>query len=138
MAATYPNEAGGVASPTRPRARDARTGLDVLTFTFNMTAQTTSDTLEGIKLPRGFRPLLLGLHPSATLGSTTLAIGITGTTGKYRAAATVTAAALAAVLMGTDAVLTADEDVLVTIAAATMPGSGTIAIRFYGTWGPNT
>ena|SRR5688572_18496240 len=137
MAASYPVEAGGVASPTRPRSRDTVTALHALAFTFNMTAQTTSDTLEGIKLPKGFRPHMLGLFASATLGLSTLAVGVAGTTGKYRAAATLTANALAPVLLGTDSVLAADEDVLVTIAAATMPGSGTVRIVFYGTFGPN-
>jgi hypothetical protein len=104
----------------------------VVEATFTMAAQTTSDTL-AMRLPKGFRPEFLGLFPSATLGSSTISIGPTGTLGKYRAAAAITVTTLAPVLLGTDAVLTADEDLILTIAAATMPASGTLTVRFYGT-----
>lgn len=135
MAISYPIEAGAVVSSGRPIDGGAIRQLSVIRRTFTMAAQTTSDTLEGIKLPKGFRAVRWGLVPSATLGSTTLALGITGTTGKYRAAATVTALVSGDVVTAPPAAgLAADEDVLVTIAAATMPAAGTVAVEFWGTY----
>ncbi len=135
MAIFYPIEAGAIASPNRPRDGGAIKQLSVIRRTFTMAAQTTSDTLEGITLPKGFRCVRWGLVPSATLGSTTLALGITGTTGKYRAAATVTAPVSGDVVTAPPAAgLAADEAVLVTIAAATMPASGTVAVELWGTY----
>jgi hypothetical protein len=135
MTAFYSIEAGAIASPHRPLDGGAIKQLSVIRRTFTMAAQTTSDTLEGIKLPKGFRPVRWGLVPSATLGSSTLALGIAGTTGKYRAAATVTAPVSGDVVTAPPAAgLAADEDVIVTIAAATLPGSGTIAVEFWGTY----
>jgi hypothetical protein len=78
--------------------------------------------------------LLLGLFPSVTLGSTTLAVGNAGTAGKYRAAATLTVPSLAPVVLAGDAVLAADEVVIIDPAAADLPASGTLAVAFFGTY----
>lgn len=135
MTAYYPVEAGAIASPNRPRDGGAVRQLSLIRRTFTMAAQTTSDTLEGITLPKGFRAVRWGLVPSATLGSSTLALGIVGTTGKYRAAATVTAPVSGDVVTAPPAAgLAADEAVIVTIAAAPLPGAGTIAVEFWGTY----
>jgi hypothetical protein len=133
MATIYGNEQDNVATPTRPIERDADTGLRVITRTFPLTTNDHSADDFRMTLPKGFRPLLLGLYPSGTLGSTTLAVGISGTAGKYRAAATLTATSLAPVLMGTDEPLTADEEVIIDPAAANLPASGTLRVRFFGT-----
>lgn len=132
MATTYPNEQGAVASPTRLRDGGAKKELNVLRYTFNLASQATTDVL-GLKLPSGFRPMFLNMVPSATLGSSTLAIGVSGTASKYRAAATLTAPAFAPVALAPSAKLTADEDVIVTIAGAALPASGTLTIEFIGT-----
>lgn len=135
MTIYYPVEAGGLASPIRPRDAGALRHKVVIRKTWNMTAQTTSDTLEGMTLPRGFRVDRWKIVPSATLGSTTLALGITGTAGKYRAAATVTAPTSGdSVTAPPSGGLAADEALLITIAAATMPASGTVAVEFEGTF----
>lgn len=134
MATTYSIQQGGVAVPLRPIEKPKESKLDVIERTFPLTTQTHTTDDFRLTLPKGFKPQLLGLFPSATLGSTTLAIGNSGTAGKYRAAATVTAASLAPVLMGADAALTADEEVIIATAAANLPGSGTLTVRFYGTY----
>lgn len=132
MATTYPVEQGAIASPTRLIDAGAKKELTVVRRTFNLAAQTTSDLLS-LVLPAGFRPCLLNLVPSTSLGSSTIAVGVSGTTGKYRAAATLTAPALAPVALAPSAKLTADETVIFTIAVATLPGSGTLTVEFWGT-----
>lgn len=131
MTVFYPTEQGSVAAPVRPIDGGGIKQLSVVRRTFTLATQTTSDTLT-LKLPAGFRPAYLGLHPSATLGSSTLSFGPSGTLGKYRAAATLTASSLAPVVMGANAKLTADEDVIVTIAAASLPASGSLIVEFLG------
>jgi hypothetical protein len=132
MATFYPVEQGAVASPTRLIDGGAKKELTVIRRTWNLASQATTDLL-GCKLPAGFRPSLLNLVPSVTLGTSTLAVGIVGTTGKYRAAATLTAPALAPVALAPSAKLTADEDVIFTIAVAALPASGTLTVEFWGT-----
>jgi hypothetical protein len=74
---------------------------------------------------------------SATLGSSTLAIGISGTTGKYRAAATFTTADTptmfgpATEVAASDAGLSAEQTVIGTIASAALPASGTLVVDLY-------
>lgn len=133
MPTFYAVEQDGLAAPTRPIERDATTGLHAIRRTFTLASQAHAADDFRLTLPKGFRPLLLGLYPSATLGSTTLAIGNGSAAGKYRAAATLTVATLAPVLMGADAVLAADEVVIIDPAAADLPSSGTLAVVFFGT-----
>ncbi len=133
MTTFYGTEQGSVATPTRPVNRDAITDLKVISRTFALATQAHAADDFRMTLPKGFRPLLLGLFPSATLGSTTLAVGISGTAGKYRAAATLTATSLAPVVMAGDGVLAADEEVIIDPAAADLPASGTLTVRFFGT-----
>lgn len=99
-----------------------------------MAGQTTSDTIVVAKLPKGAIPLFGILINSATMGaSATVAIGITGSTGKYRAAATKTSITpeVFGVTAGLGEPLTADEEVFVTIGAASLPGSGTFRVMMF-------
>ncbi len=101
-----------------------------------LAAQTTSDTIEVAKLPKGARVLYGIINTDTSLGSTTVAIGITGTTGKYRAAATFTATntpTLFGVVAGVGEALTAEEIVFLTLAAATLPGSGILRVQIFYT-----
>jgi hypothetical protein len=99
-----------------------------------LASQTTSDTIAVAQLPKGAVPLFGIIETDTSLGSSTVAIGITGTTGKYRAAATFTATNTPT-LFGVGAAigeqLTAAEDVFITIAAATMPSSGVLRVMFF-------
>jgi len=69
----------------------------------------------------------------STLGaSATVAIGITGTTGKYRAAAVKTS--VVPEVFGPSAgmaTLAADEEIFITIGAASLPSSGTLVVDLY-------
>lgn len=87
-----------------------------------------------IVLPRGARVMNLFLNGSATMGaSATIAIGIAGATGKYRAAAVYTAVDTFSVFALNAAIgvaLTAAEQILMTVAAASLPASGRLLIGF--------
>ncbi len=84
--------------------------------------------------PRGARVLTMFLNASATMGGTaTIAIGIAGATGKYRAAATYTSADTLTFLSlnaATGAELAAEEQILMTGASAALPSSGRLLIMF--------
>lgn len=102
-----------------------------------LAAQASGDTIAVARLPKGARVLYGVLNASATLGGTaTIAIGITGTTGKYRAAATFTTAdtpVLFGVNAGVGEALAAEEEIIITIAAAALPGSGTLRVMMFYT-----
>lgn len=81
-----------------------------------------------IRLPAGARVLFGFINSAVTLGGTaTVAIGIPGTAGKYRAAAVYTATDTFTILSLTAVSmvpLAADEQIIVTVAAASLPASG--------------
>ena len=143
MAAYLSTELGGSANQTaaptgyKPRATVYGARLRRLRGTFTYNSQTTSDTLVVGNLPAGATFAFGVLTASASSGSTTLAIGITGTTGKYRAAAAFTATdtptlfGLASAVGAADPALSAEEQVFVTLAAATAPASGTLVVDLY-------
>lgn len=108
-------------------------------------AQAAADDDKLFVLPIGFRFLFGMLTATATLGgAATIAIGITGTTGKYRTAAIHTTANLP-VLFGNaaarNAVLTAEETIRATYAAAALPsnaGGDYYEVGMYGVMMPAT
>lgn len=105
--------------------------------TINLASQTASDTLNFGNLPAGATFAYGILTSSVSLGTSTLAVGITGTTGKYRAAAVFTAVDTptffgpATIIGAADPALSADENVFGTIAVATLPASGTLVVDLY-------
>lgn len=107
------------------------------TFTLSATAVTTSDTLLVGFLPAGSTFAFGVITASATMGTSTLAIGTTGTTGKYRAAAVFTAVDTptmfgpAAQVGAAAPALSAEEKVFITIAAASLPTAGTLVVDIY-------
>jgi hypothetical protein len=119
----------------KPAATVVGGRLKRLRGSFTLNTQTTSDTLVIGNLPAGSTFAYGIINASATLGaSATVAIGPASSTGKYRAAAVFTAAAptlfgdVAAVAA---APLSAEEQVIVTIAAASLPASGTLTIDLF-------
>lgn len=107
-----------------------------LRATITLASQTTSDTLLIGILPAGATFAYGQLCTDTSLGSSTLAIGIAGTTGKYRAAATFTSTNtvghfVTAATVGAASPLSAEETVIGTIAAATLPSSGTLIVDLY-------
>ncbi len=141
MAAYLSTELGGSANQTsapvgyRPAASVYGARLKRLRATFTLNTQTTSDTLVIGNLPAGATFAFGVMNASATLGaSATVAIGTTGSTGKYRAGAVFTAAAptlFGVVAAVADAPLAAEEQVFVTIGVASLPGSGTFTVDLY-------
>lgn len=108
------------------------------TFTLSATAVTTSDTLVIGTLPAGSTFAFGIITASVTMGATaTLAIGTTGATGKYRAGATFTSAdtptlfGVNTAVGAADPALAADEQVFITIGAASLPTSGTLIVDLY-------
>lgn len=95
---------------------------------------TTSDTIPVAFLDAGDTFLYGVITANATMGgSATLAIGITGATGKYRAAAVFTAVDTPT-LFGVTAAntkLTAGESVFITVAAASLPAAGILIVDMY-------
>lgn len=143
MATYLSTELGGSANQTtapvgyRPRATVYGARVKRMRATITLASQATTDTLVLGVLPAGATFAYGVLTASATLGTSTLAIGITGTTGKYRAAATFTAAdtptlfGTAATVGAADPALAAEETVIGTIATAALPSSGTLVVDLY-------
>ena len=135
MATTYGTEMTKLRNTTPPEKPDAGAvsgKLRVFSETFTMAAQAAGDIIELARLPKGARVLFGVLNASATLGAAaTLAIGIAGNTGKYRAAAVHTTAD-APVLFGVNAgmgvKLAAEEIVIGTVAVAALPGAGNVNV----------
>lgn len=93
------------------------------------------DDVELFKMKAGTIPMFGYHYVSATLGSSTVAYGIAGSTAKYKAAATFTSTDAPtfwgkAAVMGVP--LSADELLLATIAAANMPTAGIWGGAMYG------
>lgn len=106
----------------------------VFTEVITMASQATSNTIAIANADKGWA-FMFGIHnASASLGSATVAVGITGSTAKYKAAATFTATDTPT-LYGKTAVqgvkLTAAELLFITIAVAALPSSGTYVHSTY-------
>jgi hypothetical protein len=101
---------------------------------FTLASDAAGTYTAPIQIPRGARVILCGLNSSVTLGGTaTVAIGIPGAAGKYRAAATYTTAdawTFFALNAATGAELTANEQIILTVAAAALPASGRLVLLF--------
>lgn len=99
-----------------------------------LASQATTDTIAVCRLPKGAIPLFGVLTSTVSLGTSTVAIGIAGTTGKYRAAAAFTAVdtpTFFGVAANVGEQLAAEEDVIITIAVAALPASGTLRVMFF-------
>jgi hypothetical protein len=101
----------------------------------NLASQPTTDDVLLARVPAGSTFAYGVLTTDTSLGSSTIAVGPLGATGKYRAAAVFTATntptMFGVVTNATATTLTADEDVLMTIAAAALPASGILVVDLY-------
>ena len=137
MARTYANEVAGFGTTPETKTDGGIHGGRLRRFraSFTMASQASGDTITLARIPAGYRFAFGIINASATMGaSATVAIGISGATGKYRTAAVFTAAA--PTLFGNSAAadddaLTAEETVLLTVAVAALPGSGTAYVDLY-------
>ena len=110
-----------------------RTASATLTYATQSAGAQTFDT--ALTLPVGAVVVGGNISTSVTTGSATVALGITGTTAKYAAAAAVTATNAAAIAIPHAAFLatplTAAENVFVTTASAALPASGTLRVTLF-------
>lgn len=126
-----------LASPQNlPDVRHVGARIRMFNEKITLNSQAAADDIRIASLPVGAVPYFGVLLSSVSLGTSTLAIGISGTTGKYRAAATFTAVDTPT-LFGTAAnmgeALTSAETWLATIATAALPASGTLRVMaMYG------
>jgi hypothetical protein len=119
-----------------PMAGDVHGRVRCFNEKVTLAAQPTSDIIEVARLPKGARVLYGILASSISLGSSTLAIGIAGTTGKYRAAAVFTAIdtpTLFGPAVNIGEPLANEEIVFLTIGAAALPASGTLRVLIFYT-----
>ena len=141
MATYLSTELGGSANQTavptgyRPKASVYGARVKRVRATIALAAQATTDVLQLCTLPPGAVFAYGVMNSTVSLGSSTLALGIAGTTGKYKAAAAFTATdtptlfGLAAEAAGAE--LAAEQVVIGTIAAAALPASGTLVIDIF-------
>lgn len=138
MANTYSNELSGIASQpvVKPSALSAYNAREHrFRATIPLTSQASGDTVTIAKIPAGMTFAGGVLATDTSLGTATVAVGISGTTGKYAAAQTLTATN-SPVLIGTvaqltAAALTAEETIIVTVGVASLPASGTLLVDLY-------
>lgn len=139
MATLYSTEATSYLNTVPPAMVDAAFvggALRRYRATITLATQTTSDTIVLFKVRRGICFAFGLLASTVSLGSSQIAIGITGTTGKYRAAAVFTAVETPTLFgltanSGAAATLTTDETIFITISAASLPASGTLVVDMY-------
>jgi hypothetical protein len=118
--------------PTKvgPHASGGKIKVVSETFTY-ASDSAASYAIGGGLIPAGARVLDAYFVTSVTTGSATLALGIAGTTGKYITAAAVTTANQRTVSVNQVALLTeitTAEQLLLTVASASLPASGTLRI----------
>lgn len=130
MAETYATEVSGIDSIPSTKSNGAFHNARLRRFraTIPYAGQAAADTVVLADVPAGYAFAFGVITASATAGaSATVAIGTSGTAGKYRAAATFTTAntpTMFGVASATDdAALTAKERVIATIGTAALPTS---------------
>lgn len=140
MTTFYATELAGIASqPVVKPSAVAAVGARLRRYrgTVVLNTQTTSDTVVVAVVPAGEDFAFGILTTDTSLGTSTIAIGNSGSTGKYRAAATFTATNTPT-FFGTAAQVlaaasTAEEQIIITIATASLPASGNLVIDLYFT-----
>lgn len=118
-----------------PSAKGGRVRIASATLTYASQAAGAQTFDTALTLPVGATVVGGTISTSVTTGSATVALGITGTTTKYKAAAAVTATTSAAIAIPHAAVLAtalaAEENVFVTTASAALPASGTLTVMLF-------
>lgn len=135
MANTYSTEAALLQLTPKqfPSAAVAQGRLKRSRNSIVLAGQVATDTVTLLPLPIG-HVFAFGILNGPTLGSTTVAIGVAGTAGKYRADAVFTAAT-ATMFGATDAEnddpSTSVVTPILTVSTATAPASGTLTVDMY-------
>lgn len=136
MAQTFATEVAGLDTTPISNSNGAVQGGRIRRFraTITLASQADGDTVVLAQVPAGYAFAYGIINASATLGSSTVAVGVAGTPAKYRAAAVFTAAAPTLFGVSTavdDAPLSAAETVILTNTTAALPSSGTLIVDLY-------
>ena len=103
--------------------------------TITLAGQGSGDDVVLFRVPAGSVFAYGVLNTSVSLNTSTIAVGVSGTTNRYKNAATFTPPNTPTLFGKTaevsGAALAADTDVLLTIGAAALPGSGTLVVDMY-------
>lgn len=104
--------------------------------TITLAGQGSGDDVVLFRVPAGSVFAYGVLNTSASLGGTaTIAVGVSGTTNRYKNAATFQAPNTPTLFGKTaevsGAALAADTDIVLTIGTAALPGSGTLVVDMY-------
>lgn len=136
MTVFYSQEMAGFGSlpVVKPSAPQYAGDLFVYQATITLATQATTDTIVVGYVPPGNAFQFGLLSTDTSLATATIAIGIAGTTGKYRAAAVLTttntqAFIAAPVASFANVPLTAPETQIITIAVAALPASGLLVYQ---------
>jgi hypothetical protein len=134
MAQTFAPEVAGLGTIPSTKANGGVQGGRVRRFraTVPFAGQGIGDTVVLAEVPAGYTFAYGVMNNTATFGGTaTIAIGVEGTAGKYRAAAVQTATGpqlFGLASAADDAPLEAAERVILTVAAAALPTSAEFAV----------
>lgn len=137
MATTYSTDGAGYGTTPPTKVNGGLVGGRLRRYRASITfaAQASGDDIVLFKVPAGSVFAFGMINASATFGaSATIAIGISGNTGKYRTAATHTATVPTLFGLYTaadDSATTAEETVLLTVGTAALPGSGSAVVDMY-------
>jgi hypothetical protein len=138
MAVWYSNElANFYAKPVVKPAANVGVGgrLRRYTATIPLTSQASGDTIIVGQLPSGADFAFGMITATVSLGTATISIGTAAAPAAYKAAATFTTTDTPT-LFGTTAQVqaaayTSEQQIIVTVGAASLPASGTLIIDFY-------
>lgn len=136
MATLYSAEMDGLLNSTPvslPSGGVVDGNVRVKRATITLASQTTSDTIVIAKAMAGENFLYGAINNTVSLGTSTIAIGVAGATGKYKAAGTKTTTDTVALFGVTAAQTTvsSDEEIFITIGTANLPASGTLIVDLY-------
>lgn len=138
MVTTYSTEAQPALNTVPARRADGSVWTAKLRrfrATITLAGQGNGDDIVLFRVPAGSLFAYGVLNSSVSLGTSTAAIGVAGATTKY-CNATIFTAADVATIFGKNAPvsgepLSADEDVILTVGTAALPGSGTLVVDMY-------
>lgn len=137
MTVFYSTELASITATPVVKAASAGYGARLIRFRAQITlaTQTTSDTIVVAIVPAGYAFAFGIITTSVSLATSTVAIGITGTTGLYRTAAVFTATDTPTLFGNNGAIsqatLTADQTIFITIAVASLPASGNLVVDMF-------
>lgn len=126
--------AGMASQPFQLPTAEAGYGAKKYTYMTSITyaSQASGSVINGPVVPKGKIIESITLVTDTSTSSATLAVGISGTPAKYKAAAAVTSVGVPQssnlTLADPPAILTADEAIIATVGTASLPSSGILWI----------